>query len=416
MISPRYQYSRIKGILLLASAFALIPMISTEAPGAQMDVIPSIRLQEEWQSNVFDTSTNEVSSFGTRLTPGLAFKLTSVDNVMLRLSGNYEKIWYYDPEAKNADYNTWFFRVDSTGGWKLTPNFSMLPSVYFVNTGNSYRRTELVPSGDPVVPPVAIANYGNTKSQEFGGGVGFDYLATPNLTIGISGKYSEQRFPGDNVAGSGLTNATQAGGSASVSYLFSPRTKIGDNRWSGTSNLRKQPGLPIPCPAGSCSVTSSPPRFASMEPWESRISGKGSPPGSRRSKNPRHRVTSMSPTPARRSPPTRLDLTFIPAGADSGKPPANGPPVLRSPNQFTREWSGNLTGAYQVSRSVFETDAVDLATMYGTAGLRYQPWEWGSVDLTGTLNRQRSNGQVGETLNNHSVLLGVTIGKPYNIF
>ncbi|MFA5810644.1 MAG: hypothetical protein WC935_10000, partial [Thermoleophilia bacterium] len=85
-------------------------------------------------------------------------------------------------------------------------------------------------------------------------------------------------------------------------------------------------------------------------------------------------------------------------------------------DQFTREWSGNLSGAYQVSRSVFETDAVDLATMSGTAGLRYQLLEWASVDLTGTLNRQRSNGQFGDTLNNYSALLGISIEKLYKIY
>ena len=227
MRCPGKQYSRIKGVLLLASAIALSPMIATDAAGIQMDVIPSVRLQEEWQSNVYATSANEVSSFGTRLTPGLAFKFTSVDNVMLQVSGSYEKVWFYKPEAKDADSNTWFFRIDSTGGWRLTPTFSMLPSVYFLNTSNSYRRTQLVPSGDPVVPPAAITNHGNTKSQEFGGGLRFDYLATPNLTIGLSGNYSEQRFPGDNVAGSGLTNGTQAGGAVSVSYLFSQRTSLG---------------------------------------------------------------------------------------------------------------------------------------------------------------------------------------------
>ena len=158
-------------------------MIATDAAGINMDVIPSVRLEEEWQSNVFDTSTDEVSSFGTRLTPRLALRFTSADNVMLQVSGNYEKVWYHDAEARDAGTNTWFFRIDSTGGWKLTPTFSVLPSVYFVNTNNSYRRTRLVPSGDPVVPPVTIANYGNTKSQEFGGGMGFDYRATPTAGL-----------------------------------------------------------------------------------------------------------------------------------------------------------------------------------------------------------------------------------------
>ena len=85
-------------------------------------------------------------------------------------------------------------------------------------------------------------------------------------------------------------------------------------------------------------------------------------------------------------------------------------------DKFTREWSWNLSGAYQVSRSVFATEAVDLATVNGAAGLRYQASEWASLDLTGNLNRQRSNGQFGDTLNNYTALLGITIGKPYKIY
>jgi hypothetical protein len=85
-------------------------------------------------------------------------------------------------------------------------------------------------------------------------------------------------------------------------------------------------------------------------------------------------------------------------------------------DQFAREWSLNLSGTYQVSRSAFETDAVDLTTIYGTAGLSYKPWEWGSLDLTGNLSRQTSDGQFGETLNNYSALLGISIGKSYKIF
>ena len=105
----------------------------------------------------------------------------------------------------------------------------MLPSVYYLNTTNSSRRTQLVPSGDPVLPPVTITNYGNTNTEDFGGAVNFNYLATPNLTIGVNGNYSEQRFSEvtDNTSGSGLTNSTTTGGNASVSYLFSPRTSLG---------------------------------------------------------------------------------------------------------------------------------------------------------------------------------------------
>jgi len=390
-------------------------MIANDAAGIQMEVIPSARLQEEWQSNVYATSTNEVSSFGTRLTPGLAFKFTSVDNVMLQVSGNYEKVWYYKPEAKAADSNTWFFRIDSTGGWRLAPTFSMRPSVYFLNTSNSYRRTQLLPSGDPVVPPATITNYGNTKSQDFGGGVGFDYLATPNLTIGISGNYSEQRFPGDNVAVSGLTNGTQTGGTVSVSYLFSPRTSLGITAGGEHQTYENNPNSDT-LSAGFLIGH----RFSPSFRFDGNIG----------LSNIRQREAPGIPEQRKTSPTGDLNLTYASetftakvfgsyvysGGSGFGVATRQWTTGLAFTEQFTREWSGSLSGAYQVSRSVFGTEAVDLSTILGTAGLRYQFLEWASVDLTGTFNRQRSNGQFGDTLNNHSALLGVTLAKPYKIF
>jgi hypothetical protein len=144
-----------KGVLLLASAFALIPMIPMDAAGIQMDVIPSVRLEEFWESNVSDSEDDEVSSFGTRLSPGLALKFTSADNVTVTVSGNYEEAWYHDSEAKDEDYDTWYFRINSSGAWVLTPTISMVPSVYFLNTSS--------PTKDPVGaaetwwPPVTLS-------------------------------------------------------------------------------------------------------------------------------------------------------------------------------------------------------------------------------------------------------------------
>lgn len=415
MRSPGYQYSRIKGIFLLATAFALTPMIATDAAGIQMDVIPSVQLQEEWESNVFNTSNNEVSSFGTRLTPGAALKFTSADNVMLQVSGQYEKVWYHKPEAKDADYNTWFFRVDSTGGWKLTPTFSVRPSVYYVNTVNSNRRSQLVPIGDPVAPPVTITNFGNTKTQEFGGGVGFDYLATPNVTIGISGNYSEQRFSGDNVVGFGLTNSTQAGGSASVSYLISPRTNLGIIVGVGHQTYENNPdsdtlsggflfGHQI-SPALRFDGTLGASQIRQKEVPGIPAQKKSSPSGNFTIAYTRETFTARA-----------FGSYVYSGGSGFGEATRQWTTGLEFTDQFTREWSGNLSGAYQISKSVFKSDAVNLNTIRGTAGLKYKAWEWASLDLTGNLDRQTSDGQLGETLNNYSVLLGFTIGKPYKIF
>src|SRR5512135_939026 len=125
MATINRRHSVARAIVILASITALIPMVATDALSVNFDVIPSLKLEEGWQSNVFNTTSEEVSSFGTRLTPSIALRFTSVDNVMLRVSGDYENVWYHDAKAKDADYSTWFFRIESTGGWMLTPTLFM---------------------------------------------------------------------------------------------------------------------------------------------------------------------------------------------------------------------------------------------------------------------------------------------------
>src|SRR5512139_3616059 len=132
MTSTRDRHSAARTMFFLAFVSALILMMTTYAKAVNMDLVPSIRLEEGWDSNAFNSSDNEVSSFGTRVTPALALRFTSPDNVMLEFSGNYEIVRYHDSKAKEADYETWYFRINSTGGWALTPTLSMLPSVYYL--------------------------------------------------------------------------------------------------------------------------------------------------------------------------------------------------------------------------------------------------------------------------------------------
>jgi hypothetical protein len=85
-------------------------------------------------------------------------------------------------------------------------------------------------------------------------------------------------------------------------------------------------------------------------------------------------------------------------------------------DRLTRDVSWNLAGTYQISRSVFTQNDIKINTIHGTGGLRYQPWRLASLYLTGTLNRQESNGRFGSTINNYSTVLGFTVTNTYNIF
>ena len=417
MTSPGDRRSAAKAIVFLAFVTALNPMMASDAVGVNMELAPSVRLEQGWQSNVYNTSTDEVSSFGTRLTPGLTLKFTSVDNVMLSVSGNYEKVWYYSSEAKDANYATWFFRVDSTGGWSLTPNLTMTPSVYYLNTANSSQRSQQVPSGDLVLPPVTITNYGNTDTEDLGAAVNLNYLATPNVTIGVNGNYSEQRYSGgtDNTAVSGLTDSKQFGGNVSVSYLFSPRTRLGILGAVGRQTYENSP---------DSDTLSGGILFGYQFSPALRIDGvfgmsyirQSEAPGipEQRTSDPSG-IINGSYTSGTFTASVFGSAVYT-GGSGFGEATRQWTAGFVLNDQFSREWFWNLSGTYQVSKSVFTTETVNLTTIYGTAGLSYRPWEWGSLDLTGNLNRQTSDGQFGDALNNYAALLGITISKPYKIY
>jgi len=394
--------------------FVLIPMMATDAAGVSMDVIPSVRLEGGWDSNTFNSSTNEVSSFGTRLTPALALRFTSPDNVALEISGNYEIVRYSDPEAKEADFNTWFFRIESTGGWALTPNLSMLPSVYYLNTANSSGRSRLVPSGDPVLPPVTITNYGDTKTENFGGALNFNYLATPNLSIGVNGNYSEQRFS-DSTPGSGLTDSTTIGGNTSVSYLFSPRTSLGILVAGNQTTYETTPDSNTLSGGILFGYQFSPAfRLDGVFGWSfiRQSEAPGIPEQSTSSPSGLFNASYTSET----FTASVYGSAVYSGGSGFGQATRQWTAGLALSDQFTREWSWNLSGTYQISKSVFVSDAENLTTITGTAVLSYKPWAWASLDLTGHIDRQTSDGQSGGDLSNYVATLGFTIGKPYKVF
>jgi hypothetical protein len=412
-----YIRCRVTGLLiLLAPVFAAYLPTNAHAEAVRLDMTPSIRLQEEYNSNVYNASTDEVSSLGTRATPGLALTFTSSDNVTLGLSASFERVWYNNSDAKNAEGDTWYFRVDSSGGWMLTPTLSIVPSVYYLNSTDSYRRSQLVPTGDPVLPPVSITNYGNTKSEDFGGGLRFDYLVSPNVTVGVGGRYGEHRTTSnDNVTVNGLEDSTQAGGDVSVTYLLSPRTKVGMLLAGNHQTFDTSPDADV-YSAGAIYGY----RFTELLRFDMTFgasyirqkAGPGVPAENKTS--PAGFFTLAYDTPAFQS---KLYGSALYSGLSGyGQPTREGSLGLTFSGNFTREWSWNLGGAYQVSKSVFDEGSVDTTTTYATGALRYQMWQWVGLDLNGNLSHQTSSGDIGSDINNYSVLLGFTVGKPYQIY
>jgi hypothetical protein len=382
-------------------------------PTTRLNTTPSLRLEQGWVSNIFNTSSGETSDFYFRAKPELALQWNT-PGAGVRLAGSVEETWYYSHPGANED-PTFNVTLGLTGGdaVRITPALTVVPSVYFINTVNSSRRTQLLPSGDPVVPPVTIATYTNTKSNDLGGGLSFSYRATPTMSYGLSGNYGERRFSGDN--NSGLTDSRTTGGSLSASYYFTPTFSTGVNVGGAHDTFENNP---------SSDTMSAGIVFGYQISPVSRLDGGIGMSYARQAQAP------GIPEQKSSGPSGRINASFAAesftanvfasanysGGSGFGGTTRQRTVGLGITGQFDREWSWNIGGSYQSTRSAFETSAVNLDTTYGNAGLRYQPWEWASMDVLGVFNRQNSSGQFGSSMDNYSAILGITIGTSYNIY
>jgi len=401
--------------MVLACVFAIQFPASARAAGVRIDAAPSLDVQEEWNSNVYNASENEVSSFGTRIIPTLGVSFLSPDNVVLRLSGSYDKIWYNKSEAKNAETNTWYFRADSSGAWRLTPTFSVLPSVYYLNTTDSYRRSQLAPGGDPTLPPVSITNYGTTKTYDFGGGLHFEYLVSPRTSLGLTGRYGEHRNASDNVAGASEGDSTQAGGDLSVTHQLSPRTKIGLLVAGSHMNFSASPDADVYSAGVIYGYQFTEALRFDITIGASHIRQQGAPGAPDENKTSPSGYFNLAYS-GRTWTATLYGSGLYSGLSGYGQPTREGTVGLGLSGALAREWGWNLGGRYQISKSVFNAESVDTTTRYANAGVSYRPWEWGSLNLRGQLERQTTGGQFGSAIDNYSAILGFTIGKAYNIY
>jgi hypothetical protein len=397
--------------MLAALAVIGILLPASRAVAANLDITPSISLDQTYDSNVFNTNGNEKGDFILRATPALTFSLRMPETT-LNLRTSLTSDTYYKYTELNSTNSAISLAIDATP-IQITPRFSMAPSAHYVEARNSFRRNQLMPSGDPLIQPSIASESANRKSRDYGAALQMSYLVTPRTDFSVGGGFSKLQFLDNTTEGdvdsrvitgdttltyrftplfsSGLFFSTAANtfengrdsrtlaGGLTGSYQFSPAVSM--NARAGASRAQETGSAGIPdrttwSPAGSLSLTYAQKDFRAALTGSIDQSGGGS----------------FGLTTQMQSVGVSLSDRLAP------------------------EWTADLSGNFQQNRSLDAAATEDLTSASGTAGIGYQPATWATLHLSGTAFRQWSNGSVGTDLSRYSAFLGITLGYTYNIY
>jgi hypothetical protein len=319
---------------------------------------------------------------------------------------------YYKYSELDSTNSAITLALDSQPPIALSPRLSIAPSGHFVQARNSYLRTQLVPTADPLAPPSISSESATQKSRNYGAALRANYLLTERSEFSLGGGFSKLQFL-DNTTGN--VGSRVINGDTSLRYKFTPLFSSGvffssayntfengtDSRvFAGglTGAYRYSPAFTIDARAGASYVKQT--------------------------------VTTGAPETSRTSPTGALSLVYSDnnlraaltgtiaqaGGGNLGVTTRRESVSLTVSDQFAMRWWADFTGTYQVNRPLESNASGDLTSAGGTAGIRHNPLEWLEVHLSGSGFRQSGDGTLGSDLTRYSAFLGVTLGKTYNIY
>lgn len=387
----------------------LLPVSRVSA--ANLDITPSISLDQAYDSNVFNTNGDEKEDFILRATPAVTFSL-KMPETTLSLRASITSDTYYKYTDLNTSNSAISLAIGATP-IRFTPRFSIAPAGHFVQAQDSFRRLQLVPSGDPLIPASTAAETATRKSRDYGAALRLIYLVTPATEFSVGGGYSKRQFL-DNAAASDVDSRVVTG-DATLTHRFTPRFQSGlyintaYNTFENDTSSRTYSGGLTGSYAFSPAVLLNARMGASLAK-ENDATGL---------------QDNTTWSPAGLLSLAYADNTFRAAltasmdqvgGGSFGRTTRRMTGLFTLTDQFASRWWADLAGSYQVNRSLDEAVSENISSASGTAGIRFMPRDWISLNLAGTAFRQWSRGTVGSDLVRYSAFLGLTLGYTYNIY
>lgn len=397
-------------ILIMIFCFFSLP-----GEAANINISPSLTLEGEWDSNIFDSSTDETSDFIFRTRPALTLYLEAFHTTAAITVGiEFER--YADNSQLDDTSDTSNFDLTVSDPFRITPNFSLLPSVSYVESRDSNRRNfySQSESPSPELPPSEAIVTPRAKERNYRASLLATYLLTPNVDLGIGGGATKRDIV-DDVSGSGGEDSKTYTGDASAVYRISPRLSSGVFFNTSHNTFETSPDAQVYTGGLSARYLLSQFYTLDMRAGVSYLTEDADETGQ---------------SSDDWAPYGRVYLEYVwqyfeanllgsyeyAGGGSFGTVTKRGTVRLALTNQFSEGWWWDLSGYYQNNSPPGEADEDGIDTVEGTAGIRYAAAEWASLHLTGRIFRQRSDGSGDGDIDGESVFLGITLSKLYRLY
>jgi len=403
----RRHFSILGFAMLIATLLVFAWVTLVEA--ANIRFSPSIALEGSWDSNIYNTNSNEISDYIFRVRPRLGMYWNAYQT-NIRIDGGILGEWYADNSEEDNLGDTKDIIFSVTDPMQFTPRFSLRPFFRFVESRDTVQRNELTQSPTPGIPPAEAIISARETQRLYQGSLRMRYQLTPRTDLLLGGDISALNYDGDPAI-TGNQNTKTITGDASVLYKLTPRLSSGFFYVFGNNSFEQDPEFDT----HTGGVVG---RYRLTELYTLTVRG-----GATYLDGPNIRYDDgwypyggIDVSYQRQYFSVSLQGSYELVGGSSGLATKRGNVRIVISDRITEKWSWDLSGAYQTNVTIDDPSTVDTDTFLGAAGIAYQVVEWASVRLAGNIVRQSSSGLEVEDVDRESVLLGVSLRKPYSLY